>query len=263
MSSLSVPLALYPATVVLIDDNEKLLKNIQSVVLDEAPCLTFSNPGEAIDFIKQNRQKFTRYDSVTYYCIGDDERFAEVSVAIVDYSMPSMNGLEVCEHLKGLGLKIVLLTGDADEAIAVEAFNNRLINRYIKKSVENLHGTLLSCINDLQYEWCLHKSIESLSVITNGDDAGLGKCFGDEELKPFFTKMLGKYEIAEHYYISAPANLLLLDKGGKPYFLTIKSEDEFEDLIAIAMDQYENLEISDLAAQFQDLEKKKQILLFF
>ena len=130
--------------------------------------------------------------------------------------MPSMNGIEVCEHLKRLGVKIVLLTGDADETIAVEAFNNRLINRYIKKSVENLHGTLIDCIKDLQHEWCLQKSIEGLSMINNGDEARVGKCFGDGNLKSFFAKILNEYDIAEYYYISAPANLLLLDMRGKP-----------------------------------------------
>jgi CheY-like chemotaxis protein len=41
-------------------------------------------------------------------------------VLVVDYSMPQMNGVEVCEALRHLPCKKILFTGAADEKVAVE-----------------------------------------------------------------------------------------------------------------------------------------------
>jgi len=45
-------------------------------------------------------------------------------VALVDISMPLLNGLDACEHIRGIKrtVKIVFLTMNADRAMAAEAF---------------------------------------------------------------------------------------------------------------------------------------------
>jgi len=45
-------------------------------------------------------------------------------VALVDISMPRLNGLDACEHIRGIKrtVKIVFLTMNADRAMAAEAF---------------------------------------------------------------------------------------------------------------------------------------------
>ena len=59
--------------------------------------------------------------------IYDSKRFAMKTVVVVDYSMPNMNGLEVCKALEDLPLKFIMLTGKAEPETAIEAFNDGLI----------------------------------------------------------------------------------------------------------------------------------------
>ena len=61
------------------------------------------------------------------------ERFRRVSVLMVDYAMPTMDGLEFCKRVKSNDIKKALLTGVADEKTAVAAFNDGIIDRYIPK----------------------------------------------------------------------------------------------------------------------------------
>jgi len=62
------------------------------------------------------------------------QRFNRLSVVVVDYSMPGLNGLQFCEQIKDPQIGKVLLTGVADEKMAVEAFNAGIIDRFISKS---------------------------------------------------------------------------------------------------------------------------------
>ena len=69
------------------------------------------------------------------------------SVLVVDYSMPQMNGVDLCEALRHLPCKKILFTGAADEKVAVDAFNRGLIDRYIKKSDDDALDRLESEIH--------------------------------------------------------------------------------------------------------------------
>ena len=63
--------------------------------------------------------------------VHDPDRFAEVSVAIVDYDMPGENGMEICRRLRNHPVRTVMLTGKADEKLATSAFNQGLIDRFV------------------------------------------------------------------------------------------------------------------------------------
>ena len=73
-----------------------------------------------------------------YRQIHDINRFLQPGVIVVDYSMPQMDGLEFCQALQDLPCKTILLTGTADESIAVQGFNHGLIDRYVKKHDSNM-----------------------------------------------------------------------------------------------------------------------------
>ena len=68
--------------------------------------------------------------------IYNKERFGETSVVVVDFAMPQMNGEEFCRklgQLKGNSVKIIMLTGEADEEMAVRLFNAGVIDKFLRK----------------------------------------------------------------------------------------------------------------------------------
>ncbi|MHA1558616.1 MAG: hypothetical protein ACTSXG_02255 [Alphaproteobacteria bacterium] len=61
------------------------------------------------------------------------DTFPPFTVAFIDYSMPSRNGLEVCQEVQGCTVKKILLTGYLDEREAIKAFHEKWIHGYLRK----------------------------------------------------------------------------------------------------------------------------------
>ena len=57
--------------------------------------------------------------------------------------MPDINGIEFCQNLKDKKVFKIMLTAEADSNIAIKAFNDGLINKFILKTTEHLHQGVL------------------------------------------------------------------------------------------------------------------------
>lgn len=102
--------------VFLVDDEPSLLFSLENYFTDY--CITsFSQPGEALAALQSGTQ---------------------CSVAIVDYKMPGMNGLELLMQLKQInpGLVAVLLTAHANKEMLEKFINQRLLFRVLEKPVD-------------------------------------------------------------------------------------------------------------------------------
>lgn len=81
---------------------------------------------------------------------SDTGRYALMRICVVDYSMPAMNGLQVLEKLEDWRGARLLLTGQADEQIAVKAFNYGLIEQFLPKQTPNISQRLVDALQRLQ-----------------------------------------------------------------------------------------------------------------
>lgn len=91
-------------TILLIDDEEHILRLLQFVLKSLDAHLRVSKTGkEALAFLEQN----------------------SASVVLLDYSLPSMNGLETLQHIRELkdggDIKVIMLTARDQTVIRAEA----------------------------------------------------------------------------------------------------------------------------------------------
>ena len=77
------------------------------------------------------------------------ERYALSQVCVVDYSMPAMDGLQALGELGDWPGARVLLTGQADEQVAVRAFNGGLIDQFIAKQMPDISSSLIEAVEHL------------------------------------------------------------------------------------------------------------------
>jgi CheY-like chemotaxis protein len=152
-----IPAYYYPTTTVFVDDSTDFLINFSLQLQDKLALKLFTLPQQALAFIATaNSQQNWAQDNfmlagessgnpMTNYTVNFDvssllkavnnpNRFAQVSVVIVDYDMPGMTGIEFCRKLTDQPIKKILLTGKGDEKLAVEAFNEGIIDHFILKS---------------------------------------------------------------------------------------------------------------------------------
>ena len=105
--------------VLIVDDEEMVTKNLEMLLKMETSLepVTFNVPQEALEYAKSEL----------------------VDVAISDFIMPEMNGLELLSKIKEAqpATSRVLLTGYADKDSAIKAINEVGLFQYLEKPWEN------------------------------------------------------------------------------------------------------------------------------
>ncbi len=107
------------AVVMIVDDEEMVISSLRAFLqLETAHEIRgFTDPSEAVRFAAGS----------------------PVDVAVSDYLMPKMNGIQLLARVKELQPEAsrVLLTGHADKQSAVEAINQVALFQYLEKPWDN------------------------------------------------------------------------------------------------------------------------------
>ena len=238
----------YPTTVVLVDDNQRFLENFTLHLDENLAHLCFSSANQALDHINHQASKvhldqrcFSYYRDARSASedvlrldltliereISDPARFRDISVVIVDYDMPEMTGLKLCESIRDRRIKKILLTGVADEKIAVQAFNDGVIDRFLMKSdpaiTEKINQTIIDC--QRKYFSEVSAMIQSTLALKSPEFI-----YNDEFIDYFFA-LRKKFSFVEYYYVEDPAGFILVSDNGDLQRLLVYSEADLQQLI--------------------------------
>ena len=237
---MQLPIYQHPSLTVLVDDSDSFLQSL-SFQLDPALAnLRFSDTRSALAWLNAQSgiqeaalcATVDTYPAAQQQCgIAFDveqihrirfqrERFLTPSVLVVDYSMPQMNGVELCEAIQHLPCKKILFTGVADEKVAVDAFNRGLIDRYIKKSDDDALDRLEAEIQALQQAYFTARS-EPLRDLLALHNYGF---VSDPAMCALVREIVARDGIVEHYLYPNPAGILLYDCQGKAQLLVVETD---------------------------------------
>lgn len=239
----------------MVDDNLSFLENIRLTIYDYKNVILFSNPLSALDSLYTYESKFNTCDLMkTLDCDEIDEEYAlsidfknlpdllnttqEISVIIVDYSMPEMNGIEFFNKVKSFPAKKIMLTGEADNQIAVNAFNDGLIDKFIVKGGPNVNETLGHYVNELKIQYFIDCKLNQLVSINS-----LIKSSSD--YINLANDWLNKYSITRFYQINQSGSLIGLDKNDNFRCFYLQSRESFDSYIEIASVQGADLSLLD------------------
>jgi len=239
MERLFLPLY-FPTNVVLLDDDTNFLKHFSLLLDPRLPCIPFSSATEALERINKQASLLHTIAEVSNVVapdeteelnyvdlnklsnlVYDNDRFSQIAVAIIDYDMPEMNGLEVCRNIQHKEIKKILLTGKADEKLAVEAFNAGLIHQFIQKGNADVDKHLNSAIETLQYEYFADIASPIHIALIEGTAAFLA----DSKFKKKLSKLIHDKKIVEFYLWKNPRGLLMLDNLANTEFMFVMSEE--------------------------------------
>lgn len=276
MAKINFPLIYHPTTTVMVDDNQGILDSMQ-YALEARDLLvqTYVAPEEALAYLNGVYQPSPIFDeslkrlpeyaieagkpqagmhAASMYihhlhrAIYDPQRFDEVAVIFVDYQMPGMNGIEFCRQLAKHPAKKIILTGEADESLAVEAFNDGIIDQFLRKGDPRCQEKLLEVIKHFSLQYFIERSQTLVDNLTAKYD------FSCPLNSPSFCEMVQRmhdeHGILEHYILDAGGSFLMLDGSGKLNWFAVQSEEDMDMFVDLAVDSGAGPEvIMDLQAR--------------
>ncbi len=241
----------FPSTVIVLDDDELFLNSVPKILENHIIYQLFTSPQKASDFLEKNSSK-TFFDNENYSLnyeaaegisidvdiaalhqkIYDEDRTATVSVIIADYSMPEMNGIAFFKKIQHLGAKKILLTGIADEATAIAAFNNGIIDKFIRKSDANADELINKFVEEMQVKYFHDELQHILDVLRTVNNYP----YFDDKFSALFFEKIKENNIVECYLLNEEGDFLFLDADGKEFIFIVKSQDDLNPYIDIADD---------------------------
>lgn len=244
----------YPTTSIFVDDDRDFLLNFSLQLDERLSYYLYDSPQKAQNYIyKQgvfherkglfNIQELgnvlVKNPIVTlsvmdiYKEIYNKQRFSEISVVVVDFAMPGMDGVEFCRRLENTAIKKILLTGRADERTAIDAFNEGVIDRFVRKSDAVVVETINRSILELQQTYFK----ESAELLQKALSAHAFKFLNDKDFSEYFHRVCKEHDIVEYYLLGNPKGFLLLDSAAKPFLLLALSSEAMKIHYEIALDE--------------------------
>jgi len=249
----------HPTSILVLDDDPLFLESLDFQFSDELSCQTFTRPDAALEHLRaQARQHpdFSRYFkdcsemdlgsesrhgdrllrlqlSELRSMVDDHSRHQRVSVAVVDYDMPKMTGVQFCRAIKDLPIKTILLTGKAGLETAISAFNEGVIDCFLQKQDANVSIALRREIKRLQGEY--------FEEISDPIQCALAlqkpSFFSDPEFLKLFNEVAEENGVVEHYVCSCPPGVMMRDADGNESFLLVCDVDDTKNQCEVAEDR--------------------------
>ncbi len=250
---MQLPIYQHPSLTVLVDDSEAFLARLQFELGAAVTSKAFSDPLGALGWLRRQHAATPREQLLSagvcdgacmhQHCVTlavdrifhigfRPQRFMLPSVLVVDYSMPTMNGVEFCEALADLPCKKILLTGAADQKVALDAFNRGLIDRAIVKSDDDALDQLSSAIAALQEQYFSELS-DALRALLELHSFSF---IGDPAVAQLVQQVILQHGIVEHYLYPQPSGLLLFDAHGRARLLVIETANGMDAHHEVARD---------------------------
>jgi len=178
------------------------------------------------------------------------KRFSTQSVVVVDQMMPELDGISFCKKLKDHPIKKIMLTANSDHSIAVDAFNEGLIDYFILKDSPNLATQLSQKIETMQKSYFESQTEHALGSLIN-----TVSLINDPSAIVFYEKIKEELHATEFYILDRWGSVLFLNREGTPTTLVVCPAKVLDAFSQIAEDQDENKTAQSL------LQKEK--LVFF
>ncbi len=268
----------HPTSIAIIDDDRIFLESFSFYLSDDFRCETFYYPEEGLRHIqhkedlrhqaqhltsgqgdmtiasgaKEPEEGIKWGPSAIYQSLQSTHRFERISVAIVDYDMPGMNGLDLLRKIAGYPIKKMLLTGKTSIETALSALKEGIIDCFLMK--QDLHAT-----NKIHYEIeRLQKQyFENIATLLKTETCKNRLNFIENSVfQATFEKLIHNRNIKEYYLSACPPGMLLIQNDGSISFLHVNTEKDI-------LESIRNAERYNAPKQLITLLKTKKVLTVF
>lgn len=245
--ALTISLFHRPGSILFLDDDPEYLEMLGMVIpahwqvelysrpsgfgkrMRDEPARWEADASAQLQMIERWRQGQALLPQVLRYWANNPMRNQLAKCCVVDFSMPGTNGLQVLETLLDWPGSRVLLTGQADEQVAVQAFNQGLIDQFVAKQAPDITRLLLGTLRKLAL--APHPRLNTLwrATLRPAQQSILQIPQVSNALRAYAEKHWVEYVI-----LDAPFGVLGLDVDGHCHWLQLEPTSSLTDLTELA-----------------------------
>lgn len=245
----------FPTTVLLVDDDKGFLTSVSLKLTRSIPAKLCDDPESALCLLKENiyadnlennlkkfilesknqcenecGKLYTRLP--LYQEVYNSERFRHISTAIVDYSMPNINGRQFFEKLRESPIRKIMLTGEADYKMAVEMFNEGLIEKFVVKNSPDMMLKINESIEQATFDYFAALSAKIDRLFSHHTPIETT----NQIVEKFLLNHFISQRFSERYTLDGMGSTLFVDREGNVQWVIVKSSEEIDAYLDIAQD---------------------------
>lgn len=248
---MSFTLVSHPGGMVFLDDDAQYLQTLAWVLPAQWHAEFFLRTGNCLQYLQEQtahwearawaqQRMVERWREgsplipqvLAYWAQTPPEWQALTQVCAFDYLMPGLNGLQALAQLGSWQGARALLTGQADEQVAVKAFNQGLIECFIPKQLNDDPQHLIQSLRQLMLR--PHPRLEQIwrSTLTAAQDALLRHAKVQADLASY-----AQQHWVAHVVIGQPWGMLGLTDQGQATWLQLEQHADLPELAELAQAQ--------------------------
>jgi CheY-like chemotaxis protein len=245
-----MPFPLYhrPNALVFLDDDANYLETLALVIPQDWGVRLFTHVADCLAHFEQQHALWEAdvwyhqelantcrtggqlIPQILEYWVSNSHRYRLTRICVVDFAMPAMTGLDFLKLLPVWPEHRVLLTGQADELIAVGAFNDGLINHYVPKQHPYIGKHLTTLLTSLRVSpMNLHEGIWR-SILLQEQYAVLQ----ESTVKLELSKLAKERQWIEYVVLPSPFGILALDRHARAHWLQLELRSELATMAELA-----------------------------
>lgn len=238
-----------PGTVAIVDDDPDFLEMMAMTMPRDWTIEPYERPSSCLVALQEEQatweEDLWRQQQIVHlwhlgaplipqilrYFEANRNRRAFTRVAVVDYMMPGLSGLELLRDLPGLHAQRILLAGFPDDTLATAAFNGGLIDHFLLKQSPRFRSNLVAAVEKLAGRPNARHHQLWWATLQKGHAAMLLDRAVTGEISAFLHK-----HFVEWIVIGQPFGVVALDGAGHAHWVQLEPRAHLNELAELAAD---------------------------